>query len=388
MEELLNTAPCAFVAFGDNGTVLEVNQTLVDMLGYARVELLGWHVEKLLPPGGRIFYHTHLFPLLKMQGSVEEIYIALRTKDGRDIPVLLNAARRERNGIVVSECICVRMLQRHQFEDQLLQARQLAEEAHAAKTNFLSMMSHDLRTPLTTISGYASLLAMAPLTEEQEEAVESIRNAAGVLMTMLMDILDFAQLDSGRVHLQPRAISVAESISRAEALIRVQFKDAGLTFINECRDPESMVLADPDRLRQILLNLFTNALKFTPAGGSVAVTCIQSEDRVAIHVRDTGIGIAPEHLQTIFSPFVQLDTTSNPILAPTIAAPRGVGLGLAISRNLARSMHGDVTAHSAPGHGSEFTIELPSAPSSPMDESESEVERTNGTFSRQLTAGS
>src|SRR4051812_7774431 len=128
MRDLMNTAPCGFVAFGDDGTIAELNQTLAEMLGYSRVELLGWHVDKILPPGGRIFYHTYLFPLLKVQEIVEEIYLALRTKDGADVPVLLNGARRQHDGRFISDCVCLRMIQRHAYEDQLLQARRLAEE--------------------------------------------------------------------------------------------------------------------------------------------------------------------------------------------------------------------------------------------------------------------
>ncbi|HEX6178080.1 MAG TPA: PAS domain-containing protein, partial [Thermoanaerobaculia bacterium] len=140
MDDVMNTAPCGFVAFRDDGTMIEVNQTLAEMLEYERVALAGWHIEKIFPPGGRIFYHTYLFPMLKVQGRVDEIYAALRTAAGNDLPVLLNGVRREREGQFVSECVCVRMIQRHAYEDQLLQARRLAEESGAAKAKFLSMM--------------------------------------------------------------------------------------------------------------------------------------------------------------------------------------------------------------------------------------------------------
>jgi PAS domain S-box-containing protein len=363
MDDLLNTAPCGFVAFGDDGTVLEINRTLAEMLGYARVELLGWHVDKLLPPGGRIFYHTYVFPLLKMQGHVEEIYAALRTKDGRDVPVLLNGVRRERDGRFVSDCVCVRMIQRHEYEEQLLQARRLAEEANAAKAKFLSMMSHDLRTPLTSIQGNAQLLAdgfLGPLNDEQLESVRAIREACRMQMTLISDILEFARLESGRVNVRTRAVPVAEAVARAEALIGVQVSDAGLRFTSAACNGDTTVLADPDRLQQILLNLLTNAVKFTPAGGEIAVLCERDSDRVRIRVRDTGIGIPPDHVQRIFSPFVQLDVAAASRIAS--APSRGVGLGLAISRDLARAMGGDVTADSTPGAGSVFTIELPAAP--------------------------
>ncbi len=357
MHDLMNTAPCGFVAFADDGTIVEVNQTLAEMLGYTRVELLGGHIDKILPPGGRIFHHTYLFPLLKVQGLVEEIYIALRTKDGRDVPMLLNGRRLERDGRFVSDCVCLRMIQRHEYEDQLLEARRLAEESSAAKAKFLSMMSHDLRTPLTTIDGNAQLLASGvhgPVNGDQLEDVNAIREACSVLVTMVNDILEFARLDSGRVQVQTRAVPVADVVSRAEALVRVQIGDAGLSLTTHGCDGDAAVLADPGRLQQVLLNLLTNAAKFTPPGGEIAVICESDGERVRIRVRDSGIGIAADHLQRIFSPFVQLESTPG-----HDSASRGVGLGLAISRDLARAMDGDVTAESTEGKGSVFTIDLP-----------------------------
>jgi PAS domain S-box-containing protein len=357
MYDVMNTAPCGFVSFADDGTMVELNQTLAELLGYPRVELLGWHVDKLLPPGGRIFYQTYLFPMLKVQGRVEEIYLAIRTKGGEDVPVLLNGVRRERDGRFFSDCVCMRMIQRHAYEDQLLQARKLAEASSAAKAKFLSMMSHDLRAPLTTIYGNASLLgagAYGALNDEQTQAVQVMREACQAQMTMIGDILDFARMEAGQVPVKAKEVVVAEAVARAELLIRLQVSDAGLRFTSACDG--ARVFADPDRLQQILLNLLTNAIKFTPAGGTIAVSCNRDGDRVFIHVRDTGPGIAPEHLSRIFTPFVQLDAaTPNP--------QRGVGLGLAISRELAQAMNGAVSAESTVGEGSVFTVELPSADS-------------------------
>ena len=362
MHDLMTNAPCGFVAFADDGTMVEVNQTLTELLGYTRLELLGWHVDKILPPGGRIFYHTYLFPMLKVHELVEEIYIALRTRDGRDIPMLLNGARRERDGRMVSDCVCLRMIQRHEYEDQLLQARRLAEESSAAKAKFLSMMSHDLRTPLTAIYGNAQLLACGdhgPLTPDQQEAAEAIRDACRMQMDLISDILEFARLESGRVDVKPGPVRASEVIARAASLMRVQVKDAGLRLnITPCQEGGT-VMADPHLLQQILLNLLTNAIKFTPGGGEISVSCEARDDRFLLHVRDTGIGIADEDLERIFSPFVQVQ--SGPSAAT--AAARGVGLGLAISRDLARAMQGDVTASSAQT-GSVFTIDLPLAPPS------------------------
>jgi len=360
MDAQLNTAPCGYVSFTDDGTMLEVNATLAEMLGYTRVELEGWHLQKILAPGARVFYHTHVFPLLKMHGLVEEIYVALRTKGGDDVPVLLNASRRERGGTLLNECVLVRMLQRNRFEDELLQARRTAEEANAAKAKFLSMMSHDLRTPLTSISGNADLLAAGvygPVIDEQREALARMKEAVREQLRMINDILSFAQLNSGRVEVQPAPVRMAEALERAERLIRERVAEAGLTL--ELDPSNAVVSADPDRFQQVLLNLLTNAIKFTPAGGRISVACQVDSDRVRIRVRDTGVGIAQDQLEHIFDPFVQLDQQDvEPV-------HRGVGLGLAIARDLARGMNGDLTADSAPGEGSVFTIELPAAADEP-----------------------
>jgi PAS domain S-box-containing protein len=359
LDRLLDRAPCGFVSFADDGTMREVNLTLAELLGYARAELEGWHLQKVLPPGARVFYHTHVFPLLKLHGHADELYVALRTKDGRDIPMLMNGIRRPRDGDFANDCIFVPMQQRNKFEDELLAARRVAEQANAAKAKFLSMMSHDLRTPLTTITGHAKLLlggVHGPLADEQQDGLARIRDAGELLMRMINDILSFSRLDSGHVEVIPVAVPVAEVVARAEALIRLRMDESGLAFETSAIDGVS-VLADPDRLQQILLNLLTNAMKFTASGGRISVTAERAAARVLVRVADTGSGIAPEQLERVFEPFVQLRPARQ--LEP---AHRGVGLGLAISRDLARAMDGDLTATSVVGEGSVFTISLPGAP--------------------------
>lgn len=351
MDSQLDHAPCGFVSFRDDGTITAVNTTLADLLGYTRIELEGWHIEKLLPPGGRIFYQTHVFPLLKLHGIAEELYLPLRTKDARDIPMLMNGVRRSRDGVFISDCIFVRMIQRNEYEEQLLQARRLAEQASAAKAHFLSMMSHDLRTPLTAITGYAELIAHGIAEgDEQRFGIDRIREASRELLRMIDDILNFAQLESGRVVVNRSAVIVNEAVARAESLIRLRMQDEELSFsFVGCEDVR--VLADADRLQQVLLNLLTNAIKFTPRGGAISVMCESDDAHVRIRVRDNGIGIPPEQLQRIFEPFVQLGRFID-------EAGRGVGLGLAISRDLVRLMDGELTVESAPGQGSSFVVEL------------------------------
>jgi PAS domain S-box-containing protein len=363
MDSLLDTAPCGFVSTADDGTMVEVNTTLAELLGYTRVELQGWHIEKILFPGARIFYQTHVFPMLRMHNAIEEIYIVLRTRGGEGVPTLMNGIRRERNGRMVSDNVFMRMIQRHQYEDQLLHARRLAEEANAAKASFLSMMSHDLRTPLTTILGHADLLAAGVLgaqstvqgESEQRYSIDRVRDASRELLRMINDILSFAQVEAGRLDVRLEPVPVSKAVARAESLLRLRMQDFQLEFIAEPCDADMVVRADPDRLQQILLNILTNAIKYTYAGGRITVACQADGNRVRIRVHDTGVGIPSDRLESVFEPFVQLDT-------PTVTeAPRGVGLGLAISRDLARAMGGDVMAESTHGAGSIFTIELPRA---------------------------
>lgn len=349
MEPLLDRAPCGFLSFTDDGTMIEVNSTLAQLLRYSRDELEQEHFQKILPAGGRIFYNTHVLPLLRMHGRAEEVYIALRNCDGEEIPVLMSATRQGGR----NDAVFLKMSQRHRLEDEILEARRVAEGANAAKAKFLSMMSHDLRTPLTSISGYTRLLLAevpGPLNDDQRVALERVDGACGRVARMLEDILNFAQIDSGQVAVRLQPVSMPDAVERAGSVLRLLFEQAGLPLVANC---EGTALADHDRLQQVLLNLLTNAAKFTPAGGIVEIATRREGEQILIVIRDSGSGIAPESLERIFDPFVQLDNQ------PVDRRQRGVGLGLAISRDLARLMGGDLTATSVPGKGSTFTISLP-----------------------------
>ena len=358
MDRLLDTAPCGYLAFTDEGVIRDVNTTLAALLGSSPEELRGRKFESLLAVGARIFYHTHFFPVLKLHGEAEEVYLTLRSGSGQDIPVLTNGVRRERDGEMLSECVFVRMLQRSQYEDELLRAKREAEAASDAKAKFLSMMSHELRTPLQAISGYCELLLQevsGPINAEQGTDLRAMKSASEELVRLLNDILDFARLESGASNIRLETVHVDAALVRAETLVIPKLAESQLQYSRAACATDLRLRANADRLQQVLLNLLTNAIKFTAAGGTISLECSGDDRFTRIAVRDTGCGIAAEHLAHIFDPFVQVDRNR------VDSRQRGVGLGLAISRELVQAMGGELTATSEVGVGSVFTISLPTA---------------------------
>lgn len=350
--EALDTAPCGFVSFADSGEIRAINRTLTDLLGVDAGVARGQLVETLFTVPTRIFYQTHFFPMLRLHGRAEEVFLTLRARDGTAVHVLANATRVNRDDEWRNDCVFMRIQERHRYEDALIRARKAAEEANLARMRFLSMMSHDLRTPINAISGYADLILMGirgEVTTAQQHDLERIKSASAYLLDLLNDILIFAKIESGQVDVALDNVRLGDVLANTEALIEPAIRSTGLRWVNAGCPPDLVVHADQSRLQQVLLNLLTNAIKFTPTGGTITLTCEAAGDAVRIQVSDTGAGIARDRLEWIFEPFTQLDPHSRD-------AGKGVGLGLAISRQLARAMGGDVAVESEPGRGSTFTV--------------------------------
>ncbi len=241
----------------------------------------------------------------------------------------------------------------------LVDARQKAEEANIAKSEFLANMSHEIRTPMNAVIGLSTILATSqPLTDKQRQYIRTLQMSADSLLALINDLLDIAKIEARTVELEHIPFSLPRLLQEVTSMMAVQVRQKGLHFTadGECAD-NHLYFGDPTRLRQIITNLCSNAIKFTSHGGvHVSIEC-RSGDRpdvetVCIAVRDTGIGIAPDKVPTIFDKFIQADSSMNRRYG-------GTGLGLAITKTLTELMGGTIHVDSEVGKGSTFTICLP-----------------------------
>mgnify|MGYP002401320307 CR=1 FL=1 len=245
------------------------------------------------------------------------------------------------------------------------EARVAAETANRAKLDFLATMSHELRTPLNAISGYVELLKLevgGPLATQQRQYLDRVQHAQRHLLGLINNVLNFAKLESGRVEYALTDVPVDPVLHGMHAMVQPQVAAKSITYEYRPADRSLTVRADREKLEQIVLNLLSNAVKFTPTGGRITLSGAKggggggagsgSNSGIAIVVEDSGVGIPADKLDAIFEPFVQV--------GPALTRERdGAGLGLAISRDLARAMGGDLTVTSDLGAGSRFTLVLP-----------------------------
>jgi signal transduction histidine kinase len=356
MDPLLDFAPCGFMVVADDGYVALANATAVEMLGAASAdELAGRHVDALLSAASRIFYQTHIFPTLKLQGGVHEIYVSMVRMDRGEIPVLLNAKRRLEGDRTVSDWAFVPMRQRNELENEIIRARKVAEDSARAKEQFLGLVTHELRSPLGAIRNWAAILAQKgddPATLQR--GVEAIERNAQMQAALIEDILDEVRVATGKLHLELDEVdarSIMEAVLDGAAAAATA---KSITLEREIADQPLRVRADRTRLQQILWNVLTNALKFTPTGGRVRADVRCVDDWVQVAITDSGRGISPEFLPHVFEHFKQEEG----------GVAGGLGLGMAITRKLVELHGGSIAAQSEGlGKGATFTVRLPAAES-------------------------
>lgn len=357
MDKNLNNIPCGYLVLNDEGVLLEVNDKVCGMVQCLREEIMDSHIETILTPGAKVFYQSYLFPMLKMEGKVNEVYLTLQTKDGKGVPVLINAERSSENGAHISRCIIVQMSRRSAYEDRILLDKKEAKKTSEEKERLLSMLSHELRSPLNVILGMVELLSDQLNGDghgDEYKYLGLIKNAGKDLARLANDILNFAKLESGYFEVNREVILLEEVLMNSFMAV---IHDAESKGIKMARSEKTTlnVLADEDRLKQVMMNLLTNAVKYTESGGKIVLSTKKEGQFVQIEVKDTGVGIPADKIDQIFQPFIRIGNNDS--------GPKegGFGLGLPITKKLVHLMGGSMSVSSKPGEGSVFSVQIPLA---------------------------
>jgi PAS domain S-box-containing protein len=340
-------------------------------LNPAATAMLGWSSDDLkIHNAHDLFHHSYAdgtpFPLTESpiyltctRGTTFQVTDELFwSKDGRPVPVDYTSTPLLHQGEPMGAVVVFRdVTERQQTEAALREAQAEAERANAAKSEFLSRMSHELRTPLNAIIGFSQLLTRKHLPEPQAEYVGYIEQSGNHLLGLINEVLDISRIEAGRLVPSLEPIDLPELLGEVIALIHPMAAKRRLQ-LTQALPPTGSVKADRQRLKQVLLNLCSNAVKYNRDDGKIHVSAERLETgRFRIAVEDTGEGIAPEYFGRLFVPFERLDADRN--------NTEGSGLGLALSKNLVELMQGTLGFESVVGRGSTFWIELPPEPSSP-----------------------
>ena len=349
----------AIFALDPTGHIITWNPGAQRLKGYRPHEIIGKHFSVFYPEEDiRAGKPPWELEVAIAEGRLEDEGWRLR-KDGSRFwaNVVITALHDETGTLIGFAKITRDLTERMEAQERALQnARRLAEveTLSRAKSQFLASMSHELRTPLNAIGGYAELIEMGlggSVTDQQREYLSRIRSSQQHLLRIINDLLNYSRIEAGKVSYEKEPVSLPAVIETVTAMIGPQATTKGITIV---RVPCDEVMASGDRLKieQVVLNLLSNAVKFTPPGGKITVGCRIADDKATLSVADTGPGIPRDRVEDIFEPFVQLGRSLS-------SGHEGAGLGLAISRDLARNMDGDITVETGAGRGAAFTLSLP-----------------------------
>jgi signal transduction histidine kinase len=329
--------PIATVFTGTEGGALSA---LLDRASRDGVELLDERIETSSERASG--WQCSVWPVITDDGKAEALGIEIRESNQPNIALDLQRQ--------VSEQMLLGALRERGLADD-------ADAANQAKTAFLGAMSHELRAPLNAIGGYIELLDLGlrgPVTDDQRADFARIKANQQHLALLITEVLNFARVGSDGMSYAVSDVNGCDALKHAIQLIEPLIAQRGLVFDGISGDQSIVARADPEKVAQILVNLLSNAIKFTPAGGHISAECAAVDDTVTLSISDTGLGVPEDKLEVIFGQFVQLTEG----LADREG---GIGLGLAISRDLARAMKGDLTVESTEGKGARFILSLPRA---------------------------
>ena len=352
----------AIFALDTDGHIISWNAGAERFKGYTEQEILGKHYSIFYPPedvaAGK---PRRLLQTAISEGRVEDEGWRVRKDGTRFWADVVITALRDESGSLVGFAKVTRDLSERRAAEQraIADARRIAqvESSNRAKSDFLAAMSHELRTPLNAIGGYAELIEMGvagTVSDQQKEYLTRIRNGQRHLLGIINDLLNFSRIESGQVAYELEDLDAHQMVNAVMDLVQSQATLKRIEMIHGPCPADVHLCADRLKTEQIILNIISNAVKFTPEGGKVTTTCGVTGDQSWITVTDTGPGIPEEKRDEIFEPFVQLGRTLSSL-------SEGTGLGLAISRDLARAMNGNITVEDAPGGGAKFTVFLPGA---------------------------
>ena len=359
LRELIQASPVAIVAYDLEGLVQSWNPAAERLFGWNSNEVTGLPLP-FVPADKLDEFHGRIERVLRGEDLTRECVCRVK-KDGSAVELsIASATLRDTQGATVGLISVINdVTERQRAEEELRKAKAAAEEASRIKSEFLANMSHEIRTPMNGVIGMTDLVLETDLTEQQRDYLEMVKASAEGLLTVINDILDFSKIEAGRLELDPNEFQIRQTMEETAAIMSLPACRKGLELVIEvCPEVPEILIGDQLRLRQVLLNLLGNAIKFTDTGEimlRVETEKITAEAaRLHFWVKDTGIGIPADRQEQIFKAFTQADNSTTRKFG-------GTGLGLTITARLVELMGGRIWVQSEPGHGSvfHFTVTFP-----------------------------
>lgn len=357
--KVLDAVPDAMIVIGGDGTIVHANKQAEALFGYERDEMLERSVEDLMPVRFRKNHKAHIdqffqAPSQRPMGRKLDLYGI--TKDGQEVPVEIALSPIQDEGRSLAVASIRDSSDAKEIQKQLIEAKETAEHATAAKSMFLATMSHEIRTPINGINGTLELLSLTDLDEEQQDMVRTARDSGETLLAVIGDILDYSKIEADRLDLEYLPFCPKTLLRSVHRIMIPTAAQKSLPLeLDLCQDDLPIVRGDPNRLRQILFNLLSNAIKFTSNGYvKFSLDELRNDGQLVdlvVSVKDTGIGIARGNQSKLFEAFTQAENSTTRYFG-------GTGLGLAISNKLARMMGGELTLNSALNKGTQVILRL------------------------------